>query len=340
METMSTATESSVSMQYRNGDMERGDRRYSDLSYATTSGTVYSSSSTEQSGVEFPRTHREFPDSLQMEAKYDELQSVLKQKNQEVAQLKRENVSLSDKYRELEDQHMDLKKQHEQLREKMRSLTISEQQYLLESYRPGRLEEPEDLQRQLQEKAQHVAALQRQVEQFQQENQQLQLSLSTSSASSRPHHLPIASPVARPPAIHRSTFTPARSPHQAGLALSGPAMAAGITPMRSVRIGDSLNQHNIHLQHSRSFTSPGYSPAREPGKTPAIFSPGDREGGGSKGLLFSPGSGKRLSTGSGDTPMGESYFKSSNSSLNSSGSKGSAGVTLQTAPNAEHSTMV
>ena len=291
------STDSSFSPQYQNGDSQPGlDRRFSDLSYTTTSGTVYSSTSTEQSGLDFGRTHREFGGRvssseklLQMEAKYDELQSVCRKKDLELSQLKRENACLASKYREAEDQYADLKKQHEQLREKMRNLTISEQQSLLESYRPGRVEESDEvaqLRRQLQEKTQQVALLERQVEQYLQENQRLQLSLSTSSSSARPHHLPIGSPVGRPPAIHRPPYTPARSfqggagdtparsPYHGGmgnaLALGGPPTTVGITPMRSMRVGDSLNQHNIHLQQSRSSgprrDSPAYSPAKDSGE--------------------------------------------------------------------------
>ena len=344
----SSLTDGTFPMQYQNGEshheMASGqpglDRRFSDISYTTTS---YSTTSTEQSGLDYGRPHGEFGMPVknhthfhELEARNVELQSMCKAKDVELARLKRENVLLSNKYQELDDRFMDLQKQHDQLCEKMRGRTISDQSHLLESYRPGDHEDTAELRRQLQEKNQLVTTLQRQVEQFQQENQQLQLSLSSSGGSLRPHHLPIGSPVGgRPPPIHRPAFPPARSPHQA---VTGPAL--GITPMRSMRVGDSLNQHNIHLQQSRSSTrdSLAYSPARDPGKVPAVFSP-DREPG-AKGTLFSPGSGKRLSTGSGDTPMGESYFQSSNSSLNSSGSKGSAGVTLQTATNAEHSTMV
>jgi hypothetical protein len=345
MGSMSSTTESFS--RYQNGDYHSGsgqpgtDRRYSGLSY-TTSGTGYSTSSTEQSGLDYTEAQGEFnrPGSRHKlkdtEAKHDELLSQCQKKDLEMAQLKIENASLRAKYRELEDEYVDLKKQHEQLQEKMRNVKLSEQQHLLESYRPvkgGELDEAAQLRRQVQEKAQQVVALEKQVEQYQKDNQQLQLSLSASGSSIRPHHLPIGSQAAgRPP------YTPARSPYQAGpvdtpaqspfqggntTALAGQTMAAGITPVKSMRVGDSLNQHNIHLQQSWGSGSRRDSPAYSPGKDAA------------------PGSGgKRLSSGSGDNPVGESYFQSSNSSLNSSGSKGSAGVTLQTAPNAEHSTMV
>lgn len=346
------ATDSSFSPPYQNGESEGGpsgmDRRYSDLSYTTTS--VYSTTSTEQSGLDYSRGHKEYMggnNKLQeLEAKCIDLQTMYDKKEQEVMQLKRDNMRLKEKYREMEDQNMDLKKQYEQLREKMRNITITEQKHILDSYRPERTGGPDEvtqLRHQLEEKGRQMAVLEKQVEQYQQDNQQLQLSLSSNSA--RPHHLPIGSPMGRP-VIHRPQYNPARSPYQGGtgnpMNLSGPATAAGITPMKSMRVGDSLNQHNIHLQQSRGTgprrESPAFSPAKDSGKVPALFSPG--RDGVAKGPLFSPGSGKRLSSGSGDTPMGETYYQSSNSSLNSSGSKGSAGVTLQTTPNAEHSTMV
>lgn len=338
------------------------DRRNSDISYTTTSGTIYSTTSTEQSGVEYRRgqgeqvggqgEYRALGKQQGMEVKYEEM---LKVKEKEIAQLKRENTHLNTLVKEIEDRNDDLQKQHAQMCEKVRMYSISEQQYLLESHKPSREETSSDLvtvlKRQLQEKDQKIALLGSQVEQYQQDNQQLQLSLSATGVS-RPHHLPISTMPGRgPPALQRQPYTPVRSPFQGGggdgSALQVATPAAGLTPMKSYRVGDSLNQHNIHLQHSWGSTpgsrrdSPAYSPGKDPSvKGPPMFSPG-RDSGGGKAGLFSPGSGKRLSGSSGDTPMGESYFKSSSSSLNSSGSKGSAGVTLPTAPNADqHSTMV
>jgi hypothetical protein len=322
-DSLNTAATDSFSPPYQNGEGERPsgmDRRFSDISYTTTS--VYSTTSTEQSALDYgSRDHREFVGGgiklQEMEARYDDLRTMYQNKEQEVVNLKKENAYLREKYRVMQDQNMDLKKQYEQLREKIRNHTITEQKQILESYRPEKMEgsdEVAQLRRQLQEKDDRMALLEKQVEQYQQDNVQLQLSLSSNSA--RPHHLPIGSPMGRPPAIHRPACTPARSPYQGGI--SGPATGTGMTPMTSVRIGDSLNQHNIHLQQSQGSRrdSPAFSPAKD------------------------SGAGKRLSSGSGDNPMGETYYQSSNSSLNSSGSKGSAGVTLQTTPNAEHSTMV
>ena len=342
---------------YHNGEYhatgeESLDRRNSDLSYTTTSGTAYSTTSTEQSGLEYGRAQGEEVGVKGERQDLGRLQGVeyeglLKRKELEVAQLKRENTHLSTRLKEIEDRFDDLEKQYAQMCEKVRMCSISEQQHLLESHKPGR--EEGDLvtllRRQLQEKDQQIALLGSQVEQYQQDNQQLQLSL---SGTARPHHLPISTVPGRGQPVRQ--YTPVRASLQAGggesSALQG-TPAAGLTPMKSYRVGDSLNQHNIHLQQSWGSgpgsrrDSPAYSPGKDPSvKGPAVFSPG-RDGGGGKAALFSPGSGKRLSGGSGDTPMGESYFQSSSSSLNSSGSKGSAGVTLQTAPNADqHSTMV
>ena len=336
--------------QYQNGEHQMpssvGDRRYSDTSYATTS--VYSMSSTEQSGLEYPQVHDEVRgqgeySSTVQEAKYD----------QEMTQLRKENAYLNKKCRELADQNNDVKKLYMQMHEKVKQMQM-EQKHLRESYKSGKHgdESREDqLVRQLQEKDKVIADLTRQLERYQQDNQQLQLSAAINS--SRPQHLPIGIPAGRAPPYpqSRSPFhaglgeTPshARSPFQAGVgdAVAPAGTTPGITPSRITRVGDSLNQHNIHLQHSPRSTGPrceAYSPSAGKDSGKAVFSPG-REG---KGALFSPGSaGKRLSGGSGDTPVGDGYFQSSSSSLNSSGSKGSTGVTLQATPNAEqHSTMV
>jgi hypothetical protein len=279
-DSLNTATTDSFSLPYQNGEGERPsgmDRRFSDISYTTTS--VYSTTSTEQSALDYgSRDHREHK-LQEMEARYDDLRTIYQKKEQEVVNLKKENAYLREKYREMQDQNMDLKKQYEQLREKIRNHTITEQKQILESYRPEKMEgsdEVAQLRRQLQEKDDKMALLEKQVEQYQQDNVQLQLSLSSNSA--RPHHLPIGSPMGRPPAIHRPTCTPARSPYQ-GVdtparspyqgGISGPATGTGITPMKSVRIGDSLNQHNIHLQQSRGSRrdSPAFSPAKDSGKS-------------------------------------------------------------------------
>ena len=346
---------SSTYSQYQNGDYQHdvgaGERRYSDLSYTTTSGTLYSTSSNEHSALDYRaqsevRGQGEYRESKvqDIEAKYEHVQALLKKKDFELSQLKKENIDLSNKCRELTDKCNDMKKQYLKMYEKARQHTITEQKHILESYKPtasGRQDDIQQLQRQLQEKDKMLNDLVRQVEQYQKDNQ----------SASRPHHLPIGTgrvptyPQSRSPFQTNSNSSRARSPYQSGSVdnLAPPQVGAlstsGITPMRSIRVGDSLNQHNIHLQQT-SWSSTGstaYSP--NAGKD-SMFSPAGRE---SKGSLFSPGSsgGKRLSGGSGDTPMGESYFQSSSSSINSSGSKGSTGVTLQTTPNAEqHSTMV
>ena len=332
------------------------DRQNSDLSFTTTSGTVYSTTSTEQSGLDYGRGQGEFREQArgqgeygensrgrvrEMEAEIEATRSMLMKKDVEISKLKKENTHLNTRLREMEDKHFDLEKQHSQMCEKVRQSSLLEQKQLLESHKPARREECESdkvaqLYRQLQEKEQQIAELMNQVERYQQDNQQLQLSLSSSGMSSRPHHLPIST---RPPALHRPPSV--RSPYQDGVGdTPHPVVmtpSAGITPMRSVRVGDNLTQHNIHLQHSRGSRTQAYSPGKEPAsKGPSVFSPG-KEGKG----LFSPGrEGKRLSGGSGDTPLGEGHFQSSNSSLNSSGSKGSMGIMLPTSSNTEHSTMV
>lgn len=368
----SMSTSSSFSNYYNGGsELPSGqslDRRNSELSYTTT---VYSGTSTEQSGLDYGGAQGEYREHIRGQGEYREnvaaqsrmqdmevnveqgqswteesLQEMLMKKDHEISQLQKENRRLTDKCQ-------DLDKQYAQMCEKVRQNSLSDQRQMLDSYKLGKKEdgvsdEVAQLHKQILDKDRQIAMLQSQVERYQQENQQLQLSLSSTN-SSRPQHLPIGNQI-RAPAIQRPSYTPSRSPYQGGLgdtpAPVGGTPAAGITPMRSVRVGDNLNQHNIHLQQpwggSSRRDSPAYSPGKEPAtKGPAIFSPG-REGM-VKGGLFSPGregSGKRLSGSSGETPMGESYFKSSSSSLNSSESKGSAGITLQTAPNAEHSTMV
>ena len=370
---VSDITSSSTYSQYHNGNYQPshdgGERRYSDLSYTTTTGTVYSTSSNEHSGLDFPnraqsevRGQGEYRGSKvqDIEAKYEQAQALLKKKDFELAQLRKENVDLNNKCRELTDKYNDMKKQYLQMYEKARQQTISEQKHILDSYQPpgsGRHGDDDQLQRQLQEKDKMLNELMRQVEHYQKDNQQLQLSMSsTAITTARPHHLPIGISPGRVPTYppSRSPFQPgigdstpsrARSPFQSGavdaLAAVGTTSASGITPIRSMRVGDSLNQHNIHLQQT-SWSTGSYrdnSPNASKDSSKLMFSPAGRE---SKGSLFSPGSScKRLSGGSGDTPMGESYFQSSSSSINSSGSKGSTGVTLQTTPNAEqHSTMV
>lgn len=368
----SMSTSSSFSNYYNGGsELPSGqslDRRNSELSYTTT---VYSGTSTEQSGLDYGGAQGEYREHIRGQGEYREnvaaqsrmqdmevnveqgqswteesLQEMLMKKDHEISQLQKENRRLTDKCQ-------DLDKQYAQMCEKVRQNSLSDQRQMLDSYKLGKKEdgvsdEVAQLHKQIIDKDRQIAMLQSQVERYQQENQQLQLSLSSTN-SSRPQHLPIGNQI-RAPAIQRPSYTPSRSPYQGVLgdtpAPVGGTPAAGITPMRSVRVGDNLNQHNIHLQQpwggSSRRDSPAYSPGKEPAtKGPAIFSPG-REGM-VKGGLFSPGregSGKRLSGSSGETPMGESYFKSSSSSLNSSESKGSAGITLQTAPNAEHSTMV
>jgi hypothetical protein len=277
-----------------------------------------------------------------MEAEIEAARSVVMKKDFEVSKLRKENTHLNTRLRHIEDRYFDLEKQYSQMCEKVRQNTLLEQKQLLESHKPARKEEGDSdkvaqLRRQLQEKEQQIAVLASQVEHYQHDNQQLQLSLSSSGMSSRPHHLPIGT---RPPALHRPPSV--RSPYQDGVGdTPAPAVmtpGVGITPMRSVKVGDNLTQHNIHLQHSRGSRTQAYSPGKElASKGPSVFSPG-KEG---KGVLFSPGrDGKRLSGGSGDTPLGEGHFQSSSSSLNSSGSKGSTGITLQTTPSMEHSTMV
>ena len=375
-------TSSSFSHYYNGGsELPSGqslDRRNSELSYTTTSGTMYSTTSTEQSVLEYGGAQGEYREHTRGQGEYREhtrgqgeyrenvaaqrdmevnveqgqswteenLEELLMKKDHEISQLQKENRRLTDKYQ-------DLDKQYAQMCEKVRQNSISDQRQMLDSYKLGKKEdgvsdEVVQLHKQMMDKDRQIAMLQSQVEHYQQENQQLQLSLSSTN-SSRPQHLPIGNQI-RAPAIQRPSYTPSRSPYHGGLgdtpAPVGGTPGAGITPMRSVRVGDNLNQHNIHLQQpwgaSSRRESPAYSPGKEPAtKGPPVFSPG-REGM-VKGGLFSPGregSGKRLSGSSGETPMGESYFKSSSSSLNSSESKGSAGITLQTAPNAEHSTMV
>ena len=266
------ATVSSFSPPYQNGEGERPpgiDRRFSDISYTTTS--AYSTTSTEQSALDYgSRANREFVGSgrsklQEMEARFDNLKKMYEKKDQEVVSLTKEAAYWRDKCREVDEQNMDLKKQYEQLREKMRNHTISEQKHMLESYRPESSDELGQLHRQLEEKEQRMALLEKQVEQYQQDNVQLQLSLSSNSA--RPHHLPIGSPLGRPPTIHRPAFSPARSPY-----LGGGGPATGITPMKTAQIGDSLNQHNIHLQRSRSprRNSPAFSPAKDSGKALSI----------------------------------------------------------------------
>lgn len=371
---MGSMNSSSSFSHYHNGgsDLPSGqslDRRNSELSYTTTSGTMYSSTSTEQSGLDYGGAQGEYREHTRGQGEYgkniaaqsrmqemeeqgqswteDKLEEVLMKKEREISQLRKENRHLVDKYQ-------DLDKQYAQMCEKVRQNSISDQRQMIDSYKLGKKEdgmsdEVAQLRKEIMEKDRQIFLLQSQVERYQQENQQLQLSLSSTN-SSRPQHLPIGNQI-RAPAIQRpSSYTPSRSPYHVGLgdtpAPVGGTPGAGITPMRSVRVGDNLNQHNIHLQQpwgaSPRRDSPAYSPGKEPAtKGPPVFSPG-REGM-VKGGLFSPGregSGKRLSGSSGETPMGESYFKSSSSSLNSSESKGSAGITLQTASNAEHSTMV
>ena len=350
-----TSSMNTSSFSYHNGDYHsvNGQRRSSDLSCTTTSGTVYSTTSTEQSGLDYGRPQGEQVAGqgvhCNLQERLADAQSMLKKKELQMAQLKKENANLKTSLREMEDHCQELEKQHSQMCEKVRQYSLSEQKHLLESHKPGREEDEMIvlLRVQLQKKEQQIVVLQSQVEQYQQDNQQLQLSLSNTNNSARPQHLPIGTPTGRPPAIHRHSYnTPVRSPYQSGVgdAPMGGTPGSGITPMRSVRVGDNLNQHNIHLQQSWGSgprrDSPAYSPGKEPAtKGPgAVFSPGRESVG--KGGVFSPGSGKRLSGDSGDTPMGESYFQSSSSSLNSSESKGSAGITLQTTPNAEHSTMV
>lgn len=354
---------SSFSSHYYNGGSEFPsgqalDRRNSDLSYTTTSGTMYSTTSTEQSGLDYGGAQGEYREHTRGQGEYREsvppqsrvqeikVEDVLL----EMSQLKKKNLHLATSLRQMDDKYQELDKQYAQMCEKVRQKSILDQKQMLESHKLGKKEdgvsdEVVQLRKEIVEKDHQISVLMSQVEQYQQENQQLQLSLSSSNSSLRPHHLPIL----RAPAIQRQSHTPSRSPYQGGggdtPAPIGVTPGTGITPMRSVRVGDNLNQHNIHLQQSWGHSSRRDSPAYSPGKDtttkgPPIFSPG-REGM-VKGGLFSPGregSGKRLSGSSGETPMGESY-KSSSSSLNSSESKGSAGITLQTAPNAEHSTMV
>ena len=361
-------------LHYHNGGREFLDRRNSELSYTTTSGTVYSTSSTEQSGLDYGGAQGEFGERREfaggqrgygeggvvrgrvqeLEDKVEELQSLLQQKELTLAQARKDNAQLDQKLREIENKHEDLQKQHAQMCEKVRQNSLSEQKQMLQSYKEGAggSEESAQLRRELQEKGKQIQVLSSQVERYQQDNQQLQLSLSSTGSSLRPHHLPIGSQTARPPAGHRSPYTPPS--YQGGVGDTpvpvGMTPAVGFTPLRSVRVGDSLNQHNIHLQQQQQQQlraaphrdSPAYSPGKEPAsKGPSVFSPGRESGG--KTTLFSPGRdgmAKRLSGSSGETPMGEGYFKSSSSSLNSSGSKGSAGVTLQPTSSAEHSTMV
>lgn len=357
--------------EYHHASGQALDRRSSDFSYTTTSGTVYTTS-TEQSGPDYEVVQGEFRERpegqgeyregvasrgrmQEMEAKVEEVQSILKKKELEIIQLRKESAHLDADLREMTDKYEELQKQHSLMCEKVRQYSLSGQKQMLESYNLGRkeegdLEEVSQLRRELQEKDQQITMLSNQVERYQQDNQQLQLSLSSTGNSSRPQHLAIGSQTSRSSTVHRAPYAPSRFPYQCGVgdtpAPVGMTPSAGITPMRSQRVGDNLNQHNIHLQQSWGSSSrrdsPAYSPGKEPSsKGPSMFSPGRESG--VKGGLFSPGregAGKRLSGSSGETPMGDNHFKSSSSSLNSSESKGSAGITLQTTPNAEHSTMV
>lgn len=313
-----------------------GEGQFSDVSdhrssrsCTTASGTMYSSSSTEQSG----REYRDGPDMrvVALEAKLEEMDCALQDRNKEVTQLRKQNELLSRQLRETTDKCEELQKEHAQMSDKLRQKSLSDQQQMMDSFQHARkmhgnssgvLDENARLLKELKEKQQQIASLEEEnknlkgyVEQYQRDNQRLQLSLSSTS-SSRPHHLPISSktPHHMPPPYSPYTPTPNHGP------LCDTPAAPGITPLRSTRIGDHLSQHNIHIQQSR------LSPHRQS----PLFSPGKEA------------ASKRHSSSSGDTPVGENCLQSSNSSINSmhsSGSKGSTGITLQQT-GSERATMV
>lgn len=309
-----------------------GEGQFSDISdrrsCTTASGTMYSSSSTEQSGREYRDGHD--MRVLDLEAKLEEVDRAFQNRNQEVTQLRKHNERLSRELRETTDKYEELQKEHAQMSEKLRQKSLSDQQQMLDSFqharkvhgsRSGLLEDNARILKELKEKQQRIDSLEEEnkalkgfVEQYQRDNQRLQLSLSSAS-SSRPHHLPISSKTPHHVLPPYSPYTP--TPNHG--TLSDTPVAPGITPLRSTRVGDHLSQHNIHIQQSR------LSPHRQ--------SP-----------LFSPGkeAGKRHSSSSGDTPVGENCLQSSNSSINSmhsNASKGSAGITLQQT-GSERATMV
>lgn len=302
------------------------DRR-SSQSCTTASGTMYSSSSTEQSGREYHDGH-DRRSVLALEAKMEEMDAALQKRSMEVVQLRKANEQLSRQLRETTDKYEELQKEHAQMREKLRQKSLSDQQQMLDSFQHARKDhgsssdQLEESARVLKEKQQLIDHLEKEnktlksyVEQYQRDNQRLQLSLSSTS-SSRPHHLPISSKPPHPVFPPYSPYTP--TPNH-GVVSDTPA-APGITPLKSMRVGDHLSQHNIHIQQSRLSPhrqSPLFSPAKEAAS-------------------------KRHSSSSGDTPVGENCLQSSNSSINSmhsNASKGSTGITLQQT-GSERATMV
>ena len=320
----STTTTTTYSTQTFNGDgqhhsLVEADGHFSDMSdrqsCTTASGTVYSGSSA-GSGREYAGDYRRPDATLMLESKLEEMDNALQRRTVEVSRLKEKNNQLKQQLREITDQYEELQKQHVQMREQLRQKTLADQKQMFESYKKEHNSTALEERVLLLEK--ENKALKGYLEQYQRENQQLQLLSVSSTSSSRPHHLPIGGsrvPHSGPPTY---SYTPS-TPHGTG----GDTPAPIITPFKSQRFGDHLSQHNIHIQHSRHHFPHKQTPVYTPSKDVAAI-------------------GKRLSSSSGETPIGESYLQSSSSSLNSmqsNGSKGSSSVTLQPT-GSEQATMV
>ncbi len=177
---------------------------------------------------------------------------ILQQENEAFRQtercLKKENERLR---RELDESP----KQLEQVNEKLRHVTLSYREQNYDSQRRSTdlddyaelQEESGKLQKQVAEQASRLASLERERtelkslvdeyassnQQLQQENYSLQLSL-PANLHSRPHHLPIND---------RTGLTGVQFPPTTG-------DISGLTPARSLHVGDNLLKHSIHLQHS------------------------------------------------------------------------------------------